>query len=183
MSGCQHQWEMTNIQFGFIAFEKCSYCNGVRTYFSVEDTPALGDEYREGEHFWSRVESAQSFRFDLRCKKCGHLEKFYDLMGLLHCTSCMPDCKVEVLRQKYEAEKTWILVGFGHLPAATATPIPPYKLDILSEYFNQRRDTSRSRIKILPFNLIEDFSLCKGEFIHDRGMLSLEPPESRKPLL
>jgi len=182
MSECQHQWKMANIQFGFVVFEKCFHCNGLRTYFSTEDTPILGDKYREGDHYWSRVENAQSFRFDLQCTKCNHLEKYDDLMGLLHCTGCLPDCEVEILRKKYEAERTWILVAFGFLPKAKTEPIPTYKLDTLTDYFNQRRDTSRSRIKIVPFNLIADLSLCKGDFIHDVGMLSLEPPKERKPL-
>lgn len=182
MSECQHQWEMRNIQFGFVVFEKCFHCSGLRTYFSVEDIPILGDKYREGDCYWSRVENAQSFRFDLQCTKCNHLEKFNDLMGLLHCTGCLPDCGVEILRKKYEAERTWVMVAFGFLPKAKEKPIPEYKLDILTDYFNQGRDINRSRIKIVPFNLIEDLSRCKGDFVHDVGMLSLEPPEERKPL-
>jgi len=173
---------MTNIQFGFVVFEKCFHCDGLRTYFSAEDVPILGDKYREGDHFWSRAENAQSFRFDLRCTKCNLVENFEDLMGLLHCTSCLPNCEVENLQKKYEAERTWILVAFGFLPQAKAEPIPPHKLGLLTDYFNQRRDTSRSKIKIVPFNLIQDLSRCKGDFIHDVGMLSLEPPKDRKPL-
>jgi hypothetical protein len=42
----------------------------VRTYFTGEGVGILGDEYREGDHFWHRVENAQSFRFDLRCWAC-----------------------------------------------------------------------------------------------------------------
>ncbi len=182
MAECKHQWEMTNIQFGFVVFEKCFHCNGLRTYFSAEDTPILGDKYREGDCFWSRVENAQSFRFDLRCTKCTHLEKFDDLMGFLHCTSCLPDCEVEVMRKKYEEKRTWIMVAFGFLPAAKAQPIPSYKLDMLTDYFNQGRDTSRFRIKIVPFSLIEDLSLCRGDFMHDVNMLSLEASKDRKPL-
>lgn len=108
--------------------------------------------------------------------------KLNELMGLMHCTGCLPDCQVDVQRRKYEAEKTWILVAFGFLPQAETEPIPSDKLDILTDYFNQRRDTSRSRIKIVPFNLIGDLSRCKGIFMHDVGMLSQEPPEQRKPL-
>ncbi len=183
MPECQHQWEMTNIQFGFVVFEKCFHCNQLRTYFSAEHTSLLGDKYREGDHYWSRVENAQSFRFDLQCTQCNRLEKFDDLMGLLHCTGCLPDCEIEALRKKYEAERTWILVAFGFLPRAKTEPIPPDKLDALTDYFNQRRDTSRSRIKIVPFNLIGDLSRCKGDFVHDVGMLSTEPPpKDRKPL-
>ncbi len=182
MPECQHEWQMTNIQFGFVVFEKCFHCNGLRTYFSLEDTPILGDKYREGDHFWSRVENAQSFRFDLQCTKCQDVVEFRDLMGLMYCTGCIPDCRVEILRKKYEAERIWVLVAFGYLPQAVEEPIPPYKLDILTEYFNQRRDTTRSTIKIVPFNLIEDISRCKGDFIHDVGMLSTEPPGEREPL-
>lgn len=34
MSECEHQWDMANIQFGFVVFEKCFHCNCMRTYFT-----------------------------------------------------------------------------------------------------------------------------------------------------
>jgi len=173
---------MTNIKFGFVAFEKCFHCNSLRTYFSTEENPVIGGKYREGDCFWSQVENAQSFTFDLLCSGCGHVEKFDDLMGLLHCTACIPECPVEILRRKYELQKTWIVVAFGFLQKDKTRPFPSHKIDMLTDYFNQRRDTSRSRIKIVPFDLIADLSRCKGDFIHDVGMLSLEPPKDRRPL-
>ena len=179
MSDCQHRWEMANIQFGFVVFEKCSHCSGLRTYFSKDDT---WDEYREGDCLWSIVENAQTFRFDLKCVNCNRMETFEELMGLLYCTGCLPECEVEIIKNKYLAERTFVLVAFGFLPQARTRPIAQSKLDILTDYFNQRRDTSRSKIKIISFNLIEDLSRCRGEFIHDVGMLSEEPPEERKPL-
>src|SRR5512142_1142771 len=91
----QHQWAMTNTRFGFIAFEKCFHCNRVRTFFFADENPDLSDEYREGPCFWTRVENAQSIIFDLKCTKCGYVEKFDDLMGLLQCTGCLADCEVE----------------------------------------------------------------------------------------
>jgi hypothetical protein len=183
MPECHHHWEMTDIQFGFVVFEKCFHCNALETYFATEVNPILGDKYREGDCFWSRVENAQSFRFNLRCSKCGHLEKFNDLMGFLHCTGCLADCQVDILQKQYEAEKTWILVAFGFLLKTGRQSIPSHKLDTLTDYFNQRRDTSRSRIKILSFDVIEDLSHCRGDFIHDVGMLSTEaPPQERLPL-
>jgi hypothetical protein len=182
MPECQHQWEMTDIQFGFMTFEKCYHCNGLRNYFSVDDNPILGGKYREGACFWSQVENAQSFRFNLKCRKCQRLEKFDDLLGLLHCTGCLSDCPVEILRQQYEAKRTWITVAFGLVDKKKMIPFAPGKLDILTDYFNQRRDTSRSTIKVIPFDLIKDLSRCKGDFVNDVGMLSLEPPPERKPL-
>jgi len=180
MADCRHRWDMTDIEFGFVIFEKCYHCGGIRTFFSTEDTPVLWDKYREGDCFWSRVEVAQSFRFRLRCSECQRLEKFDDLMGFLFCTSCMDDCEVEKLQEKRRAEKTWVLVAFGHFPEVKTNPIPSHKLDILTDYFNQHRDVSRSRMKIVSFELIKDLTLCKGEFIHDVGMLSEEPPKARK---
>jgi hypothetical protein len=171
---------MINIQFGFTVFEKCSHCQTVRTYFSDKDT---WDEYVEDDCTWSIVENAQTIRFDLQCKECKHTEKFNDLLGLLYCTSCLDDCRVEQLRKEYEEQRISILVAFGYLPEVLTHPISPKKLEILSDYFNQRRDTKRSKIKLLPCSLIEKLSLCKGEFIHDVGMLSLEPPGERTPLL
>ena len=180
MPSCLHQWEMTNIQFGFIVFEKCSHCDKLRTYFSPQ---VVGDDYREGDCLWKAMENAQSFRFDLKCKICDQLERYDDIMGFMYCTSCLADCEVEILQQKYAQEKTWVMVAFGFLTDSIPKPISPERLKIFDEYFNQRRDTSRSTIKFLSYDLIENFSYCKGEFILDVGMLSSEPPTERKPLL
>jgi hypothetical protein len=182
MPNCQHLWEMVNIQFGFVVFEKCSHCDGLRTYFSAKDHPMEGDEYREENCIWRCMESAQSFQFNIQCKKCNQLEKFSDIMGLLYCTGCLPDCEVEILQKKYEKEKTWVMVAFGFLPRNETQPLSPQRLKILEDHFNQRRETSRSKIAILSYDLIADFSHCRGEFIHDIGMLSLKPPGERKQL-
>jgi hypothetical protein len=179
MAECNHHWEMANVQYGFVVFEKCYHCNSTRTFFSNEDTPLIWDKYREGDCFWNRVQNSQSIRFDLKCDKCGHLEKFEELMGFLYCTGCIPECDVELLQRKIESERTWLLVAFGYLPESESKPLPLFKLDILTDYFNQRRDTSRSKIQIVSFNMIDDVSLCKGELIHDVGMLSNEPQENK----
>ena len=174
---------MANVRFGFMVFEKCTHCNSLRTYFSLEDLAILGDKYREGRHFWSRVENAQTFQFDLVCRKCGTIEKFDDLMGLLHCTGCLADCPVELLQRELEPVRTWVMVAFGFLQAEGKAPLPGHKLELLTDYFNQKRDTKRSRIKLVSFDMIADLSCCRGDFIHDVGMLSLVVPEPRKPLL
>jgi hypothetical protein len=182
MSGCQHSWQMVNIQFGFVVFEKCFQCSGVRTYFTREGIPVLGDEYREGDHFWHRVENAQSFRFDLACERCGDGEKYEDLMGLLYCTGCLPDCRLEVMRESMLKAGVHLVLACGFLTETQALPqqIPASKLEKLAQYFNQRRATSRSRIAIRPFDLEDGFERCKGEFLHDVGMLSQVPAADRR---
>ncbi len=173
-------WEMTNIRFGFIVYEKCYQTGELRTYFSVEDNPILGDRYREGKKHWTRVENAQSFQFDLLNRETGNTIKFDDLMGLLYCTECREECELFKLQKKHEAEKTMVIVAFGFFPQAIKNPVPQEKLDVLTDYFNQRRDTTRSKIKVLPFNLIDDLSRCRGEFLHDVDMLSKEPPPKER---
>jgi len=182
MTECKHQWEMTDVQMGYIAFEKCFHCDGIRTYFSTEDSFLLGDKYREGPHFWSRVDNAQSFQFNLTCAKCKEIENYDNLMGLMYCTGCLQDCDIEILQKKYNKDRAMVLVAFGFFPESKLNPITPFKIDLLTDYFNQRRDTSRSKIKILPFDLIKDLSLCRGDFLHDMGMLSQEPPGERQPV-
>lgn len=180
MRECDHRWRMEDVSFGFVAFERCFHCNGLRTFFAQEQTPFVGEEYREGQCFWSRVENAQSFRFSLRCVRCGERVAFDELMGLLHCTECDPKCRVEVLRQQLEAEGRWILVGFGFIDRDRVIPIPPAKLDILTDYFNQRRHPSRPKLRLLSFELIGSVSRCRGDFLHDIGMLALQPPSDRR---
>ncbi|HUU45077.1 MAG TPA: hypothetical protein VM118_05030 [Acidobacteriota bacterium] len=182
---CQHHWVMINVSFGFVAFETCYHCGGTRTFFTTEQTPLLREKYREGDHYWNRVENAQSFQFELHCHRCYRREKFEDLMGLLHCTGCRAECAIDVLRRRYESEGKWVLVAFGFLPDAHVPPqpIPEEKLRMLSEYFNQRRRAGRAPVVVVPFTLIPDTSLCFGDFLHDVGMLSQEPPGERRPLL
>ena len=181
MALCQHRWFMDDIQFGFVAFERCFHCNGMRTFFSREPAPFLGEEYREGQCYWSRVENAQSFRFGLRCTRCGEYQRFDELMGLLFCTGCDAECKVELVRRQHEAAGSWVLVAFGFMDKRELSPVPQAKLEALADYFNQRRDRSRRNVRLVSYELIGDFSRCKGDFLHDVGMLSLQPPPPRRP--
>ncbi len=182
MSGCRHDWEMKNTRSGFVVFEKCFHCNRVRTFFTLESCAIIGDEYREGDHFWHRVENAQSFQFDLRCSLCGESEKFDDLMGILFCTGCLPDCRIEILKERLEPVHAHILLACGFLVESSPQPnqISAAKLEKLTHYFNQRRNPSRPAIAIFPFDLEDGFARCKGEFLFDVGMLSPEPLTVRK---
>jgi hypothetical protein len=103
-------------------------------------------------------------------------------MGLLHCTGCIPECRIDVMQKTLETEKTWLVVAFGFLPREEEKPYPEEKIDILTDYFNQRRDTSRSKIKVVSYDLINDISMCRGELIHDIGMLSKEEVTNRESL-
>ncbi len=173
----QHLWEMVNIQYGFITTERCFHCDKVVTYFSSEGKPPL-EEYRDGDHFWNVMETAQSIRFDLQCTTCGTLVELKELMGLMMCTGCDEKCQVDALMKKHALERTWVYVAFGFLPIDETQQLPNEKIAILEEYFNQRRKSSISRIKIVSHEMVKNYATCYAEVIRDLDLLSLTPPEN-----
>lgn len=173
---CSHLWEMINVQSGFIITENCFRCNKTSTYFSFEERPPL-EEYRDGEHFWNIMESAQSIRFDLKCRYCNKIIQYGELSGLMMCTGCDEKCEIAKLMKKLEKKRTWVYVAFGFFPVTERKQISTEKISILEEYFNQRRKSSRSKIKIVSSEMIENIATCFAELIKDVGMLSLAPPE------
>ena len=143
---CEHRWGMANVLNGYIITEKCFHCDKVSTSFISQIKPAL-EEYRDGEHFWNVMESAQSFRFDLQCGKCGFLVPFGELMGLMMCTGCDETCEVDILRRQLEPMRQWVYVAFGFLPRNERKQPTKEKIQIIEDYFNARRRSTNSRVK------------------------------------
>ncbi len=173
----RHLWQMVNVQYGFMTTERCFHCDKVVTYFSSEHKPPL-EEYRDGDHFWNVMETAQSIRFDLQCTECGTLVELKELMGLMLCTGCDEKCRVDALMKKHEPERTWIYVAFGFLPIDETEQLSKEKIAVLEDYFNQRRKSSTSRIKIVSHEMVKSYATCYAEVIRDLDLLSLTPPES-----
>jgi hypothetical protein len=123
------------------------------------------------------METAQSIRFDLQCTECGTLVELKELMGLMMCTGCDEKCQVDALMKKHEAERTWIYVAFGFLPIDETEQLSKEKIAVLEDYFNQRRKSSTSRIKIVSHEMVKNHATCYGEVIRDLDLLSLTPPE------
>lgn len=174
---CKHLWEITNVKPCFIITETCFKCKKISNYFSFEEKPHI-EEYRDGKHFWNVIGHAQSIRFDLQCQKCRKLVKLEELAGLMMCTSCEENCKVYSLMRKLEKERTWVYVAFGFLPFDERKQLDKEQISVLEDYFNQRRQSSTSKIKIVSAGLIDNFDLCYGNIIKDVDMLSSKPPEN-----
>jgi len=169
---CRHSWKMVDVKQGFIIMEKCSHCRKISNYFAEELKPPM-EKYREKEHFWNYMESAQSIRFNLRCTRCNETVNFNELLGLMMCTGCDEKCDVNIQMKELEKEKTWIYVAFGYLPIDEKKQLTEEKIAILEDYFNQRRKSSKSRIKIVSHELVRDIKNCYGEVIMDMDLLSL----------
>jgi len=174
---CSHLWEMVNVHFGFVITEQCSDTKEVMTYFS-EDEPPL-EEYREDDHFWNVMETAQSIRFELKCSKCGKVESFDELMGLMMCTGCIEDCEVNLEMKRLENDRIWVYVAFGFMPVEKRKKLPQGKIKVLEDYFNQRRKSKTSRIKIVGQEMVKSYATCYAEVIRDLDLLSLTPPEKK----
>ncbi|MFH0867275.1 MAG: hypothetical protein V1904_13855 [Bacteroidota bacterium] len=173
---CKHIWEMINVQPGYIITERCFECGKISMYFTFEEKPPI-EESRDGEHFMNVMENAQSFRFDLKCTKCSTLIQYKEFLGLMMCTGCNDNCEVDKLLKKFEKERTWIYVAFGFLSLNERKQLSQEKISVLEEFFNNRRKSSGSKIKIVSYEMIENIAACHGEVIKDIGMLSLTPPE------
>ena len=177
-SKCAHEWEMVNAQPGFIVTETCHKCDLVTTYFSMEENPPL-EEYRDGEHFWNVMASSQSVRFDLKCKLCDTLVSYDELSSLMLCTGCKKDCKVFSLLERSPGHSVWVYVAFGFKPYKEKQQLSKEKLRILEDYFNAKRRSAKSSIKIVSHEMIDDQDSCLGGFIMDEFLLSLEAPSQK----
>jgi len=175
---CGHQLEMVNTRSGFIITEICHKCSLITTYFSSEEHPPL-EEYRDGEHFWNVMSSSQSVQFDLRCRLCKTQVSFDELSALMLCTSCKKDCKVFELLERGQGHSVWVYVAFGFKPYKDKRQLTGEKLGILEDYFNMKRKSTKSSIKIVSHELIYDEDSCMGGFIMDEFLLSLDAPANK----
>jgi hypothetical protein len=173
---CKHRWTMIHVRTGYIITENCFQCNETATYFCSEDNPPL-EEHREGDHFWNVMESAQSIQFDLECDLCHTIVSFKELAGLMLCPGCNENCKIDKLRKGFEKDRTWVYIACGFLPVGEVKRLSQEKISILEEYFNQRRKSSNSGIKIISYEMIDDIKNCYAEVIKDVGMLNLRATE------
>jgi hypothetical protein len=145
----------------------------IATYMSFEASPPL-QQWRDGEHLWNVIETAQSIRFDLSCGSCGTLVTYDELLGLMMCTGCDENCRVHQLQQKLAPERTWVYVAYGYRPVEEKKQLSEDKIAVLETYFNQRRQSSRSRIRIVSHELVSDISKCYAEVIKDMDLTELQ---------
>ncbi len=170
---CKHSWTMEDVRYGFIVVEKCYHCNEERSYFAAEHTPPK-EEYREGEHFWDYMGSSQSVQFNLKCGKCGEVIRLGELLGLMTCSHCTPDCDLHRISRICESQRIWVYGALTFSPDEIATEEMPQKLATLSQYFNDRVRTEGKKILVLPGWLIKDIDVCRGTVLKDVGMYQVE---------
>ena len=167
---CSHVWEMVNVATGLIVMKKCFHCGKVSTCFCSHDKLPLESCHEEG-HFWNFVEGDPTLHFDLKCNNCGRVVKFGELVGLMICTGCDQRCEVGILRQKLEPEGIKVCMALGCRPVEERKQLPDEKIAILQDYFDQQGESLKSKIRIVPHEMVRSIDSCYAEVVKDVDML------------
>jgi hypothetical protein len=169
---CQHIWKMVNIRSGYLVTEGCFHCRNRVSFFSEEPVPPI-DDYHEGEHFWSYLGSSQAVKFDLRCEKCSAEVPLRELMALMLCWRCDPDCAVFQLGAD-DPDRKWVYVALcadsSHQQGAC---VSEESVRALSEYFNAGLDDPHKKILVVPCKLRKSVDSCQGVVLADVGLTEL----------
>lgn len=169
---CRHDWERTSVRDGYLVTEGCFHCLNRISFFSGEPVPPI-ESYHEGDHFWSYLGSAQASKFDLRCRKCALEVPLKELMALMLCVGCDPECGACKAGHGAEGGKTWVYVALcADTSHASGTCVPEAGVRALGEYY--RGDpASPQRIEVVPCRLRRSVDSCQGIVLADVGLTEL----------
>ena len=170
---CHHQWKMTNIRSGYLVIEGCFHCKNRISFFSEEPLPPI-DEYREGEHYWSHLGNYQASKFDLKCEKCSKEVPLNEVMAVMMCMNCNPECGVYKAGSREQPRKTWVYVALcANTSHASRKCISQAGLRALNEYFNHGLQDPLKKIVVVPCDLRKSVDTCQGIVLADVGLTDI----------
>jgi hypothetical protein len=174
MSACRrHAWSMVNVRYGYLVTEGCFHCLNRISFFSSEPVPPI-ESYHEGEHFWSYLGSSQASKFDLRCETCGAVAPLGEMMALMLCWRCDPECEVAKLASADPNSTTWVYVALcANSSHSSGSCVSKESLRALTEYFNAGLDDPQKRIIVVPCSLRKSVDSCQGIVLADVGLTEL----------
>lgn len=172
-ASCEHRWAMANIRHGYLVIEGCFHCRRRIAFFSDEPVPPI-DDYMEGEHFWSHLGDFQASKFDLRCEKCAADMPLTEVMALMLCMRCNPECGVFKAGAAAPGKKAWVYVALcADTSHAKGRCVPETGLQALNEYFNAGLDNPAKLIRIVPCRLRKSVDTCQGVVLADVGLTEI----------
>ncbi|MCX6840986.1 MAG: hypothetical protein NTX53_01675 [candidate division WOR-3 bacterium] len=172
-TACHHQWAMTNLRSGYLVIEGCFHCRNRISFFSQEPVAPI-DDYHEGEHFWSHLAHYQASQFDLKCEKCSAEMPLKDVMALMLCVKCNPECGVYAAGAQELGQKTWVYAALcADTSHSTRKCIPPESIRALNEYFNQGIKDPAKKIVVVPCSSRKSVDTCQGIVLADFGLTDL----------
>lgn len=170
---CRHTWTMINVRSGYLVTEGCFHCRNRISFFSEEPVPPI-DDYHDGAHFWSYLGSSQASKFDLKCETCAKQIPLGDLMALMLCWRCDPECGVFGIGSGDPETKTWVYVALcGDSSHASGKCVSDESIEALNEYFNAGLDDPQKKIIVAPCRLRKSVDSCQGIVLADIGLTEL----------
>jgi hypothetical protein len=170
---CRHRWAMTNVRGGYLVVEGCFHCRQRTSFFSEEPVPPQ-DDYREGDHFWSYLGSSQASKFDLCCELCSQEVPLKDVMALMLCMRCDPECGVYKAGSNEKGNKTWVYVALcADTSHARRKCISRTGIKALNEYFNRGLEDPSKKIIVVPCALRHNVDTCEGIVLADVGLTEI----------
>ncbi|MCP4546360.1 MAG: hypothetical protein GY835_07835 [bacterium] len=170
---CKHVWEIFNERSGYLIVEGCYLCGGRISFFSAEPVPPM-DDYREGDHYWSYVNSFQAMKFDLRCRECREEVHLEDVTALMLCTRCNPECDVFKESDRHTSKRAWIYVALcANTTHESNGCISQKGIATLNEYFNAGQRSPDKNMIVVPCNLRKSADKCQGIVLADTGLTEL----------
>jgi len=170
---CRHRWTMTNIRNGYLVVEGCFHCRQRTSFFSQEPVPPQ-DDYREGDHFWSYLGSSQASKFDLRCEECSKEVPLKDVMALMLCMRCDPECGVYKAGSGGREGKTWVYVALcADTSHASKGCITEPGIRALNEYFNRGTQDQPKKIVVVSCESRKNVDTCEGVVLADVGLTEI----------
>ncbi len=173
-NACHHDWAMDNVRSGYLVVEGCFHCRNRISFFSGEPVPPQ-DDYREGDHFWSYLGSSQASKFDLKCKNCSQEISLKDVMALMLCMRCDPECGVYKAGSAEEkGPKTWVYVALcANTSHASGQCISDAGIKALNEYFSRGIQDPKKKIIVVPCETRKNVDSCEGVVLADVGLTEI----------
>jgi hypothetical protein len=164
---------MVNVRSGYLVTEGCFQCRHRISFFSEEPVPPV-DHYQQGDHIWSYLGSSQAVKFDLKCKKCSREVPLKELMALMLCWRCDPDCGVFKSGAADPEWKTWVYVALcADSSHERGTCVSEESIWALNEYFNADLEDPNKKIIVVPCTLRRSVDFCQGIVLADVGLTEL----------
>jgi hypothetical protein len=164
---------MINVRDGYLVTEGCFHCRNRASFFSDEPVAPV-DDYHEGDHFWSYLGSSQAVKFDLKCETCGTIVLLKELMALMLCWKCDPECGVYQAGERDRGGKTWVYVALcADSSHASGQCVPEESIRALNEYFNAGFEDPQKKILVVPCILRKSVDSCQGVVLADVGLTEL----------
>lgn len=164
---------MDNVRQGYLVIEGCFHCNNRLSFFSEEPVPPI-DEYREGDHFWSHRGNYQASQFDLQCEKCKKKISLNEVVAVMMCMRCSPDCGVYRAGSQKKGIRPWLYVALcADTSHVKGKCIREAGIRALNAYFNQSISDPYKKIVVVSCKARKHMDTCEGIVLADSGLTEI----------